>query len=815
MAAKRNEHIKFFFFLFALFITHYSLFSQTPKGLIVTDKEAVTTGKTRALIVGISKYELIDTLQYADRDAQVFADYLRKNKFWGIDKDDVTLLVNDKAKYGDLTVQLQRIAMVSKPGDNLLFYFSGHGDVEIRTMFNRGYLLAYDTNPINYMANGLRVDDLKDIFVTLLTNNVKVIIVTDACRSGKLAGGLKGVEFTAAAISSMWMNEIKILSSQPGQLSYEDKKWGNGRGVFSYYLINGLNGEADANKDSSITLSELEMYVGSNVTRETGNKQQPIFEGPNKFSTIIAKITPQPAKTNGKTGGNNISQLFSSINLPDDSCFFYYDKMDAAIKEKRLGSADPNSASSFYKKLRSCAKGDDIQFKANGELLSALMNESQEIINNSFVGKKLVSEDDFNNGIDLLQQVLDNNDLKLPYEKHIRNLKRYLEVQGTTTWQSDVQTDKLELIIDSAIKEEPDAAYLYTAKGSIEMEKGNWTKAIQLLEQSLGNSPGWLVPKYYLGVCYGKKKNYQKALSYLEDVLQKDTLYRTFECTKCILTNMAEIALKLKQDQKAINYYLKTIDLFPDFYTPYIELDSYLEDNDKADTSIANEFINRLYRVNDTVFYRLMRIRLEWEFKERLVLAPLDSVRVLLKDNIDSADYYSTLAIYFKDEMYSSAANTLGYLKSGSDGTEHIDWKKTETIRWDDPRTMNKLTDDEKLFVKKDSALFYYKKAVELDTTDAYYMQNLIFFLSGFGEDEDIQQILPAKLKYYPDEEKASLKVLLADSYLRNKKMKEAFKLYAEANAAGAITCKEIKEMKKDFKSLPEYLDFIHTCRDD
>ena len=306
MSAIENERIKLLFFLLAFLVISSVILSQTPKGLILTEKDAIPAGKTRALIVGISKYEYIDTLQYADRDARMFAEYLRQNNFWGIDKDDVTLLVNDKAKYGDLTVQLQRIAMVSKPGDNLLFYFSGHGDVETQTLFNRGYLLAYDTYSSNYMANGLRVDDLKDLFVTLLTNNVKVIVVTDACRSGKLAGGLKGAEFTAAAISSMWKNEIKILSSQPGQLSYEDKKWGNGRGVFSYYLINGLNGDADANKDSSITLSELEMYVGSNVARETGNKQQPIFEGPNKFSTIIGKVNRSNVKINSKPPGNSL-----------------------------------------------------------------------------------------------------------------------------------------------------------------------------------------------------------------------------------------------------------------------------------------------------------------------------------------------------------------------------------------------------------------------------------------------------------------------------------------------------------------------------
>ena len=100
MISGRNDHIRLFILFLSLSFLFTTTFSQTPKGLIVTEKEAAPPGKTRALIVGISKYEYIDTLQYADRDAKMFADYLRQNNFWGINKDDITLLTNDKAKYG-------------------------------------------------------------------------------------------------------------------------------------------------------------------------------------------------------------------------------------------------------------------------------------------------------------------------------------------------------------------------------------------------------------------------------------------------------------------------------------------------------------------------------------------------------------------------------------------------------------------------------------------------------------------------------------------------------------------------------------------
>ncbi|MBK7289483.1 MAG: hypothetical protein IPI78_04075 [Chitinophagaceae bacterium] len=124
---------------------------------------------------------------------------------------------------------------------------------------------------------------------------------------------------------------------------------GKRKRCFSYYLINGLNGEADTNKDSTITLSELEMYVGSNVAKETGNKQQPIFEGPNKFSTIIGKLSPPSSNGSGKPAGNSINNHLK-INFQEfDSCIFYYDQMTKAITENRLSSSYPNSATAIYK----------------------------------------------------------------------------------------------------------------------------------------------------------------------------------------------------------------------------------------------------------------------------------------------------------------------------------------------------------------------------------------------------------------------------------------------------------------------------------
>ncbi|MEO7924692.1 MAG: caspase family protein [Chitinophagaceae bacterium] len=621
--------------LFIFFITPCFLFAQDPKGLIVNAPTKLREGTTRALIVGISGYEYIDKLHYADRDAEVFADYLINKSSWNIAPSDITLLTNEKATRGGLITELQRLAILSKPGDRLVFYFSGHGDTE--TFTKKGYLLTYDTFSNNYMAGAISVNDLKDVFGALTQDTVSLIIITDACRAGKLAGGKEGIEYTGAALQAMWYNEVKILSTQPNQLSLEGTQWGSGRGIFSYYLVNGMAGAADLNKDSLVTIAELNQYFGQTVVKETDSNQQPIARGPNEYTNVIANNKMIPGRTRNKPAGNRAG-FNRNFKIPDDSCAFYYRQMNAAITAKKFDRKDPYSAAASYQQLRSCTNDKAFLLGANSLLLSALMNNAQQIVNNSFIGKNFVKENEYTYAIDLFDQVLQYNDLRLPYQQQLTNLKRYLRVLGATlfNWRSDFT--ELSLILDSALKDEPEAAYLLSAKGALELRKMNYSAAIQILEKATQMSPGWLVPKYYLGVAYGYKKDYKKALSYYKEVLQKDSLYRTFDCARCIQTQIAEYEKRLKK----------------------VRYDKYKDDVEGK--------------------------------------ASLDSARSLLADNIDSASFYYDMgrrfdkrnhpyqdSVYF---FYSQAVlldpyeaeymyTLLRYLRKKSYGQEEIrEWLK-------------------------------------------------------------------------------------------------------------------------------------------
>ena len=51
------------------------------------------------------------------------------------------------------------------------------------------------------------------------------------------------------------------------------------KGVFSHFLIRGLEGEADRNIDKIVTVTELFDFISTNVKSYTANRQSPVIKG--------------------------------------------------------------------------------------------------------------------------------------------------------------------------------------------------------------------------------------------------------------------------------------------------------------------------------------------------------------------------------------------------------------------------------------------------------------------------------------------------------------------------------------------------------
>ena len=156
---------------------------------------ALDEGTTRAVVIGISDYQSpnIPDLRFADKDARAFAEWLRSPAGGAISDENIRLLTNEQATNARIGADLDWLVEVSQEGDEAIIYFSGHGDVETKTFSQFGFLLAWDSPPINYKVGAYSIVYLQDVISTLSNlKKARVAIITDACHSGKLAGSTIG-----------------------------------------------------------------------------------------------------------------------------------------------------------------------------------------------------------------------------------------------------------------------------------------------------------------------------------------------------------------------------------------------------------------------------------------------------------------------------------------------------------------------------------------------------------------------------------------------------------------------------------------------
>jgi hypothetical protein len=121
------------------------LSAQTPKGAApIYSPSGKQGGAIRAVVIGISDYQdpNIPDLRFADRDAEAFSNYLRSPAGGSVPEAQISILTNQKATAGNIIAALTGLVEDSKPGDRVIFSFSGHGDVEKVTKSQWGYLLA-------------------------------------------------------------------------------------------------------------------------------------------------------------------------------------------------------------------------------------------------------------------------------------------------------------------------------------------------------------------------------------------------------------------------------------------------------------------------------------------------------------------------------------------------------------------------------------------------------------------------------------------------------------------------------------------------
>ncbi|BAY12290.1 GUN4 domain-containing protein [Calothrix sp. NIES-2098] len=222
------------------------------------------------LLVGVNQYEdeQIPCLHYSALDCQGLGDALNAATQAFPQKEVMIYhdFASQQPKLENVLTSLRQIAAATKPIDTVLFYFSGHGMLD--PLSQQVVLCLQDTQKEKLIDTGLKLQEVLQLLENCSAQ--QQLLILDACHSGGMTLlGARGqtdpqLNPTPELVEVLRQRAAQrkgfyaLLSCDRGQQSWEFPQLGHG--VFTYYLIRGLKGEA-ADSQGVIEADGLYRYV--------------------------------------------------------------------------------------------------------------------------------------------------------------------------------------------------------------------------------------------------------------------------------------------------------------------------------------------------------------------------------------------------------------------------------------------------------------------------------------------------------------------------------------------------------------------------
>jgi formylglycine-generating enzyme required for sulfatase activity len=233
--------------------------------------------KDAALVIAIEDYFVAQDLPGAVANGRDWAAWLSQGRGVPVVKP----LFNETATKEDILTEAVRIAGQVKPGGRLWLVYIGHGAPS--ESGDDGLLVGVDARqtPQSLSARGLSRSELLRSVEAALPAGAEVVLVQDACFSGKtsrgdLAPGMAPLKVVSAALGP----KVTALSGARSD-EYAGPLSDGSRPAFSYLVLGALRGWGDENQDGRVTASEAVGYANRALVQTvTGRSQTAELSGP-------------------------------------------------------------------------------------------------------------------------------------------------------------------------------------------------------------------------------------------------------------------------------------------------------------------------------------------------------------------------------------------------------------------------------------------------------------------------------------------------------------------------------------------------------
>jgi WD40 repeat protein len=250
-----------------------------------------------ALVIGINTYRNQSiSLTYAVPDALAFAGAVQKVATPLFEKTDIRTLTTPEATTKEaITKAFEEMRQKVRPNDLFVFYDASHGMVDVVNGEEQYFLLTSNVRLLS--SQHISKDALSHKDLVSLIGSIpaqKKLVILDTCNAGKggkeiqiallqQTRGLTGV--TAVKLLQRAVGSSVFSASSDSEQALEGYK---GHGLFTYVLLEGLQGAADFKKDGFITVKGLALHTEERVmtlSEEVFKREQnPMIEtGVNDF----------------------------------------------------------------------------------------------------------------------------------------------------------------------------------------------------------------------------------------------------------------------------------------------------------------------------------------------------------------------------------------------------------------------------------------------------------------------------------------------------------------------------------------------------
>ncbi len=545
--------IKNFLFTFLCFfsLASSSICQKTNRGKLGGNPIAHITETKKIAIqgfyIGVDSTEIdyLPNLAYANKDAWFISNFFSTNSLYEYRKP--ILLTNRNATKSAIQTKFSLFLSDSiqvKNTDRVLLFYAGHA----LKYHNNYYLAPYSAAIYDFINSMISLQELQNVIDQFTYFGIDVVLIIDACNSGI---------YLFPKLKDQYNNEgevITLLSSGKKELAVEGRQWNNGQGLFTYYLIKGMEGEASQDKDDLVNFRELSRFLEDTVEKATDKKQRPRCYAEDEY-TLISKIENIVVTQANKTERDSL------YNKPDDSA------------STTIESSIRKNDQSFINSIKS--KVDTFS------LINELDIYRSKLIEDPFTLPKIERTLEIERAIStLLTCGLEEHDLFSQLEEDALLVKGMVWLSYLTDLEKgegfrdnnspsscmDNEITQEELLqkaiyyFEKLLAVHKDNLIGWTLRANCYSELGQYQKAIEILDSALQIRPDY--PNFYLARswAYSKNNNNKKAKRnqkyfrrYVRKII-KPNISDDFKLENWTSLKQRKMILTIKNNKKPLSY---------------------------------------------------------------------------------------------------------------------------------------------------------------------------------------------------------------------------------------------------------------------